>query len=176
MNKKEDWVKEFQTFIYSNEISPSNKVSSDLLSIIQADLNPSIYKLFVKLILTHFIIGTLILFICPQFEISLFNGLGLTAIFMHFGEVACSLACGAVFLGSSAFATSLFFKPEEIRIIKKSKFLVFSLLSILSIGVFISVGATVVISLGLAWIIGSIAGGLISFELGWILRLKQAKV
>ncbi len=176
MNEKKlllnEWANEFQSFLSAEKREPPEPISSRIIKIVQSDLNPSQWMVFVKLALIHFVVGFLVLLICPQFGIGLFEGMGLTALFMHFGELVCSIACGALFLGASMFVSSLVLKPEEIRAIRKREFVQLVLLSWLSVFVFASLGATVAITFGIAWMIGSVFGGYTSLALGWRFRLR----
>lgn len=174
MSKKKitskEWATEFQAFMSAEAVEPPSALSSEIVAKVHADLHPPVASVFSKMAAIHFVVGTLMLFICPQFGIALFDGMGLMSLFMHYGEMVCSVACGAVFLGSSAFTASLLLRPEEINVIRRTKFLQLWILAMLSIGVFISLGATIVMTLGIAWVIGSVIGGFTTLELGWLIR------
>lgn len=167
-----DWVDEFQSFMLVEEQEPPRQVSSRVIQIVQSSLHPSQWRVFAKLALIHLLVGFLVLLVCPQFGIGLFEGMGLTSLFMHFGEIVCSIACGALFLGTSMFVSSLFLRPEEIRVMREREFMQLTSLALVSIFVFASLGATVAATLGLTWIIGSILGGYTSFELGSQIRAR----
>ncbi len=171
----EEWVHEFQQFIATEGVEPPRRVSDEILSRVRSDLNPPALQVFARLALIHFFVAALVLLICPQFGIAWFDGMGLMALFMRFGEVACSVACGALFLGASGLAASLALRPEEIRTIRETKVLQWAGLALLSIGAFISMGATIVVTFGLAWVVGSVAGGWVTFELGTLLRARLRK-
>lgn len=94
------------------------------------------------------------------------------ALFMRFGDVACMFGCGAVFLGASALSSSFILRPEEIRTIRKTELLQFSILGLLSIGIFICTDAAAIGSLAAVWFLGSVFGGLTTLELGWMIRTK----
>lgn len=172
---KTDWPKEFQSFMSAGPVEPPKVKSEAILEKVRADLNPRFWQVFSKLAAIHFVTGSIMLLICPQFDIHLLGGMGLMGVFMRFGELACSVACGAVFLSGSALAASLFLRPEEIKAIRKTELLQLAGLSMLSLGVFVCLGASIVATLGLAWAVGSIAGGLASFELGWLVRSRFRK-
>lgn len=166
----QEWIQEFNEFISADPIQPPKQVSNSVLSRIHADLNPSSWLVFTKLAAIHGIVGFITLLFCPQFGLGLTDGMGLMALFMRFGQQACMLGCGAVFMSGSALAASLILRPEEVRAIKRTELLQISGLALLSMGVFIYAGAGVVVSLGLFWILGSVVGGLGTFELGYRLR------
>ena len=180
MNEKNlslnEWANEFHSFLSVEKRDPPEPISSRIIKRVQSDLNPSQWRVFTKLALIHFAVGFLVLLICPQFGIGLFEGMGLTALFMHFGDLVCSIVCGALFLGSSMFVSSLVLKPEEIRVIRKREIAQLVLLSLLSVFAFVSLGATVAITLGGAWVIGSVFGGYISLELGRRFRFRFSRL
>lgn len=162
--------KEFQNFILASEMKPPDGITDALLSKVRIELNPSSWKVFSKMTFIHAVVGTITLLFCPQFGISLFSDMGLMALFMQFGEIACMFGCGSVFLGGSALVSALILRPEEIKVIRKNRWVQFSILSGFSLGALICLGASVVMTLGVAWFMGSILAGLGSLELGWMLR------
>ncbi len=168
------WANEFQNFISADTRQPPKSISSEIIERVRKDLNPSQWKVFRKLALIHLGVGFLVLLVCPQFGIGLFEGMGLTALFMHFGELVCSTVCGALFLGASMFVSSLALRPEEIRAVRKLEFVQITFLSLISVIVFVLLGATVVATLGMAWMVGSVLGGFGSFELGAQIRFRQS--
>lgn len=173
LNKKNDptsWSKEFNIFLSSSEARPTLQLSSEILEKVRLDLNPSSWKVLSKMSLIHFFIGSVIILFCPQFGITLFPGMGLMSLFMRFGEVACMVGCGAVFLGSSSLVAGLSLRPEEIKVIRKNKWLQLSILATLSAGVLICLGTKILATLWVAWILGSLGGGIASLELAWFLR------
>lgn len=176
MNKKvtkpEYWAKEFQEFVGSDEVQPPREVSSNILSRVHADLNPTTWSVLSKLAFIHVLVGAITLLVCPQFGIGAFGGMGLMHLFMRFGETICTLACGAFFLGSSTLVGSLIMRPEQVKVARKNKLIGVLFLSSISIGVFICTRADIVANLGLIWAMGSIVGGIATLELGWLVRSR----
>lgn len=165
-----EWADEFQSFASAEEVAPPRKLSSHILTKVRADLNPSSWFVFSKLVFIHLLVGTLTLLACPQLGINILPGHGLMAVFMKLGETGCTAACGAFFLGTSTFMASLLLRPDEIRTIRRTELIQIAALSLLSLAIFLSVGASTVTSLVLAWTIGSVVGALTTFEFGWIAR------
>ena len=66
-NGSKNWAKEFETFASAESIDPPKKLKNKILSEVHKDLNPGILKVFSKMALIHFIVGSLMLLICPQF-------------------------------------------------------------------------------------------------------------
>ena len=180
MNEKKlslnEWANEFQFFLSVEKRDPPEPISSRIIKSVQSDLDPPQWIVFAKVALIHLVVGFLVLLICPQFGIGLFEGMGLTALFMHFGDLVCSIACGALFLGTTMFVSGLVLKPEEIRAIRKREFVQIVLLSTLSIFAFILLGASVAATLGIAWVIGSVFGGYTSLELGRRFRFRFSRL
>jgi hypothetical protein len=169
------WSKEYAEFAAVTPVNPPEDVSERVRSSILSELSPSAWKVFGKVALIHLFTGGIGLLFCPQFGISITGGMGLSAIYMLFGPVACSVACGATFLGFTAVVASLLLRPEEIRVIRKTRFLQLSVLGLLSIGAFLCLGAVILEWFTLAWLFGSIMGGAASFECGWAIRLRASR-
>lgn len=171
----QEWAKEFQEFTQAQEIAPPTKVTERILAHVDLALNPAWWSVLSKLALIQVIVGAVTLLFCPQFGINLGGGAGLMGVFMRWGEEACMLGCGAVFLGTSALVSSLVLRPEEVKVIRRTELLQFSILGLLSIAVFIFAGATAIGTLALFWLVGSILGGLTTLELGWLVRSQIRK-
>jgi hypothetical protein len=168
----QEWAQEFSEFVSSETMQPPKNLSESVLSKIHADLNPSYWLVFAKLSGIHAVMGFITLLFCPQFGLGITDGMGLMGLFMRFGDQACMLGCGAVFMGGSALTASLLLRAEEVRAIRRTEVLQISVLALLSMGVFICTGAGVVASLGAFWVLGSVIGGLGTFELGWAVRRR----
>ncbi len=165
-----EWAEDFQIFLQSKESNPPPRVTEQIFLKVNGDLNPLSWAVFTKLTLVQACVGLVTLLFCPQFGISLFSGMGLTSVFMQLGETACMAACGGVFLGAGSFVGALILKPEEVKVIRRNKVLQLALLGSLSMGAFICLGAPVIMTLGLVWLLGSTLGGIATLELGWLIR------
>lgn len=169
-----EWANEFKDFMETSEISVPRQVQDKIISRVHSDLNPSSLKVFRKIALIHVVVGVVSLLMCPQFGVSPLGNMGLMALLMRFSDTVCMIGCGAIFVGGTALVSSFALRPEEIRILRKTEALQFAVLGILSIGTFLCVGASVAFGLGLAWLAGSLVGGLLSLEIGWAIRKKVA--
>jgi hypothetical protein len=172
-NERQNWEKDFQEFAATENASVPTALTDDVQGLVSAALHPSGLKVFGKLSLITFVVGTLTLLFCPQFGISLTSSMGLMHYLMPFGDAVCMLGCGGLFTGISLFVASLLLLPEEILQLKKNMALQLSSLSIISLGAFICAGGQVVLTLGLIWIFGAIAGGMLTLEAGWRWRLRK---
>lgn len=165
-----EWMEEFKQFVSIEPVQPPKFASDRILARVHSDLNPAAWKIFGKVSIIHAVVGGVTLLFCPQFGVSVFGGMGLMALFMRFGEFACMMGCGAVFLGASTLVAATVLRPEEIRVFRRSELIQVSGLAAISMAALICFGADVVFPLGLAWILGSVLGGLLTLELGWALR------
>jgi len=162
--------KEFFEFLSSNPISPPKEISQNLKEKISRDLNPSSISVFGKVGIIHLIVGTITLLFCPQFGLGFLSGMGIMHLFMGLGSLACSLLCGSLFLGFSTLTVSMILRPEEIRIVRRNNFIQISLLTLLSLLIFMVLGESIVPGLSMAWLTGGIFMGIFSLEAGWFLR------
>ncbi|HLB58639.1 MAG TPA: hypothetical protein VJL87_00955 [Bdellovibrionota bacterium] len=171
MNPKSgNWTTEFVEFVSTPSIEPPTRISEDVFTHVKQALNPSPFKVFIKISLIHLIMGTLTLLFCPQFGVSPFKGIGLMAIFMHLGPIGCMISCGALFLGTSMLTASLILRPEEIKILRKGTIFHLLVLSLFSMAILICARAEIALGLGTAWLLGSTLGGTSTFEIGWMIR------
>lgn len=173
-DEKNELNREYEDFMTAPGLSVSNSVSKKILGHVYADLNPSVWRVSGKLALVHLLSAVFTLSACPQFGFRLLGeGMGLMHIFMRFGPMACTFACGSVFLGVSISSAMFFLRPEEIRKVRQHRLLHVASLAFLSLGFFIMMDADVFFSLGLIWLAGAILGGMGAFELGWKIRFSQ---
>jgi len=169
-NFKKRLRNEFNEFIALEGGDVPKGVSESILGHVRTSLNPSSSSVFLKLTLIHFIVGVATLALCPQFGVSLTSSMGLMHYLMQFGESVCMMGCGAVFVGSSLLVASLVLRPEEVKVLRKNRVLQILSLSTLSLALLIGVGGEVVLSFGLAWVLGAILGGTGLLQIGWTIR------
>ena len=172
-SKKTNWESEFADFLLVEPVEVPHKVTETVFSEIHHELNPSSLQVFGKISYTHFIIGFFTLLFCPQFDISITSQLGLVPYFMQFGHEVCTFACGAIFVGISLLASSFHLKPEDIKVLKKYELLQLLVLSSLSLGFFLALGAEIILSLGIIWTAGAVVGGVLTLNFGWAIRRLQ---
>ena len=174
INNPSNPKQEFQDFLSAAPSAPSAELSAAIFAHVERDLCPSAWSVFAKLAVIHFMTSVATLSVCPQFGYRVRGeGMGIQHYFMGLGEYGCMVACGFLFLGTSLLAATLFLRREEIRAIRKNRLSELSALAFLSLGFFIMVDAEVVLSLAIAWFLGSLAGGLALLELGSLFRLSQ---
>lgn len=164
---------EFNQFLSAPEITPPNAAREAVLTHVNRELNPSNQNVFLKMLGVHTVVSLFSLSICSQFGIQslkLYDAMG--SMMEAVGHTYCMAFCGLLYLGISALALSLLLKPEEIKVIRRHKVLQFTLLTGVSLGVFLCLGAEVLLFPGAIWIAGSLIGGIATLELGWWLRSK----
>lgn len=165
--------KDYNSFKSEKRNSAPKALGLQVLSNIQRELNPPVWLVTLKLYSVQAIVGCLTLFFCPQFDLSLTNNYELFHYFHHtFGRYVCMSICGSIFIGSGAFIASSILSLGEIRKIKESKFLYYSSISGVSILAFLLLGAEVYLDISLAWLVGSLIGGIASFEMNRLVRYK----
>jgi hypothetical protein len=170
MNKKLD--QEYKLFLEDDSLA-TNTAHTALFKRVHADLNPSVFKVFSKLVSIHIAVAAITLSICPQFGFRIFgDGMGLMHYFMRLGSFGCPVACGSFFMGLSVLFACFILKGEEVRKIKKTWILQFGILALLSLGFFIMIDSDLILGFALAWLLGGMLGSLISLEIGW--RVKYA--
>ncbi len=166
-------LNEFDEFQNTDSLAPPAGVSGQIFLKVRTDLNPRAGAVFLKLAGIHAVVGGITLLFCPQFNVNpLFGGIGLMSLFMRYGERVCMMGCGSVFMGGSLLVASLVLRPEEVRVIRRTEVLQMGLLALLSVGAFICADSSVIGGLALFWVLGSIFGGLGTFELGWAVRRR----
>lgn len=149
----------------------TKQMDQKVLNFIQSELNPEHKTVFLKLATIQGFIGFITMLFCPQFDFSLTNNYELFHFFHHtFGAEACMVFCGSIFLGSGAIFASYLLKEGEIKKIKSSRFLYYMSLSIIAVSIFMIFGAKIYLNLLLFWLVGSIGGGMIFFELNRLIR------
>lgn len=174
-SKKTNWESEFSDFLMTEPVEVPPMLTETIIAKIQNELNPSFLQVFGKISSIHFIVGLFTLLFCPQFDISITSQVGLVPYLMQFGHEVCTFGCGAIFVGTSLLASSFYLKPEDVKVLKKHEFLQLLVLSSLSLGFFVALGAEVVLSLGIIWLAGATLGGILTLNLGWAFRRLQYK-
>ncbi len=166
----QEWLKEYSDFMASSPVQPPLRLGESLRSHVQKDLNPNPWSVFSKLALVQIFVGFATLLFCPQFGYTPTGVHGIMHVFMQFGNTVCMAACGAIFVGSSLLTAALVLKSPEVRVLRSHRVLQTTLISIMAVGTFLCLGAEVMELVTLAWIVGSVIGGLSSLEIGWQLR------
>lgn len=168
--------KEFNEFLSSPEVTPPKALSDAVLLKIHQEMNPSFHKVFMKVLGVHSIVSLFSLSICSQFgirAIPLYDAM--ESMMSIVGHTYCMAFCGLLYFSISALVLSLLLKPEEVKVIRQHKLLQLVLLSGVSLGVFLCLGAEVLLLPGVLWVSGSIVGGIVALELGWMLRSRFRK-
>jgi hypothetical protein len=173
MKKNEDqWSKEYKDFLDAKDVDVPAELSQKILVNIHARMNPSILKILVKLLAIHIPIGTLSLLICNQFGMSPFKtNFSLSEYFMNYGHSFCMFCCGVIFVSLSVLISGLLLNTDEVRALRKKSYLQSFLLGLISLMIFILLGAQVVMSIGLLWLLGGVIGGIMSSEIIFHSRL-----
>jgi len=159
LNEK-DWLEEFKEFVQAEGAPVPKDVTENIFSQVRADLNPSAWLVFAKLLGIHLVVGTLSLAICSQFGLNPFQtNFSLSEYFMKFGHSTCMFLCGVLFIGLTILLGQLVLRREELLVLSRNAPLQVFGLSVLSMAAFIGFGAEVVLGIGVLWFIGAMIGG-----------------
>lgn len=117
-----DKHRDYGEFMEAQVQTPSSQAHQRVLGAVHGDLKRFPLQVYLKVMLIHAVVGGLTLLFCPQFGIGPFAGqFGLIEILMRYGTIACSVTCGAIFLGFSGFFTSLIFRAGELGYLRKNR-------------------------------------------------------
>jgi hypothetical protein len=160
---EKEWLEDFKEFVQSEGVPVPREVSENILSRIRADLNPSPWKVFAKLLGIHLVVGTLSLAICNQFGLNPFHtNFSLSEYFMKFGHSTCMVLCGVLFIGLTIVLGQRILRREELLVLSRNAPLQIFGLSVLSLAALIGFGAEVVLGIGILWLIGAMIGGMVA--------------
>lgn len=170
-NEHEDkQMSEYIEFITGSETSLPNHLNNNVIKQVRGIINPSPWLVLFRLSLVVFTVGILNLFLCPQFGIGFIRESGLHEFFMQFGRYTCKFACGVFFLGSGLLLASFTLSFDDLKVLRKHKFLQISALSSFILVLFIAAGGAVYFIFAFYWLMGAIVGGLACMETGYFLR------
>ena len=172
-NKLNEWMSEFSEFLNVEPLTPTPKVSDHIKRVVYQGLNPPPFLVFSKLAIITMLAGFFSTFLCPQFGIGTSNG-GLMYYFMSVSPLLCQFGCGVVFVGVGALVATLILARDELRVLRKTKFLQVSVLTAVMLGIFVCFGATSLFALEWLWLLGGVTGGLLSIYGGSLVREKLA--
>lgn len=165
-----NFQEDFEEFCSSYE-APPPELRERVMKRVRADLEPSQLRVFLTLLALHSAVSIGTLSLCPQFGFRLFgSGMGLMGFFMQFGGLACMGACGAIFLGFSAFLAPLALTRFELKTLERIKVVHFGLLAGFSLAFFASVDAYLSLNLILTWSLGALLGAYSCYEAGKFLN------
>lgn len=160
---EKEWLEDFKEFVQSDGVPVPKEVSENILSRVRADLNPSPWMVFAKLLGIHLVVGTLSLAICSQFGLNPFHtDFTLSEYFMKFGHSTCMVLCGVLFIALTVMLGRLVLRREELLVLSRNAPLQVFGLSVLSMAAFIGFGAEVVLGIGILWFFGAMLGGVVA--------------
>ncbi len=153
---------------------PPEALSRKILDQVRRDLHPHPGKVFARLLWIHILVSCMTLSVCPQFGLRIWgNGMGLMEVFMNLGPYGCLLACGSFFVGSSILVASIWIRPEELKVLRKSVFLQVSALALLTLGFFVMLDREMILRFSLVWVLGFVMTGVSLIELVAFFRLGR---
>lgn len=173
-NFDKDMMEEFITFVEADPVSPKVSTDNSIHKMVGKSLNPSIWMVFAKFFGIEATAGLATLLVCPQFNIGfgnhneLFHSLHSTLPpFLFF------VVCGIFFVLLGATLAGLILSRDEIRVIKKTKYIYYATYSLTAYIIFVSLGAEIFLISSIAWVLGAIAGNFVGFEA--ITRIRMVR-
>lgn len=159
-------LKEFCNFVDAKQVAPSASVEPKIMQMVEHDLYPSQWLVFIKLFFIESFAGGATLFVCPQFGF----GFGEHNTLIHTLHEALTpflfyITCGFFFVFLGAALSGLLLSYDEIRSIKRSKYIYYVLYSLIASLIFFTLGAEILLLSTTAWVLGSIMGNSCGFEL-----------
>jgi hypothetical protein len=165
---------DYEEFKNTAPVPPPESLSTAIFARVEADLQPSRALVFAKLACLHFFTALITLAFCPQFGWGpLGQGIGLKELFMRLGPYGCQAACGSFFLGSTLAVASFVLGPDEVRCLRRNRWLELGGLSLLSLGLFLMIHPEIAVVFGLAWLAGALIGGIASLEFSHAIRARK---
>ncbi|MCF8114538.1 MAG: hypothetical protein K9K21_11875 [Desulfotignum sp.] len=171
-NSDKEMMEEFILFVEADPVLPKAQTDRIVCKRVEKSLNPPLWSVFAKFAGIQALAGLASLLVCPQFTIgfknhsSLFHSLhSTTPSFLYF------LMCGIFFVLLGAGLAGLILSRDEIRAIKKARYIYYIAYSMAAHMTFVFLGAEVIVSSSTAWIIGAAAGSYAGFESA--ARIKQ---
>lgn len=165
--------KDYTDFLAGGEVLPPHPISARIHAMVAKDLNPSPWAVFAKLAGIVFVVGLATLKVCPEFGDGVPHKFNPMRHLMKFGMPVCQMACGALFMGGAFFIATLAFRPEELRVLRRTRFLQVSTLSGISLAGFVCAGSSVLTMLMTFWLLGAILGGALCLEVGYVIRRRR---
>lgn len=155
---------EYEKFVTQTELPPPSLLSQQLSNEVHSLLFPTAAHLLKKLSLIHFFGGGLSLLLCPQFGIGFSPEWGPMSLFMGFGEIGCKLGCGITYFLFTGILTASLLTLDEVRTIRSKLWFMIGLVAVLSLALFVCLGASLLLPASLAWALGSLLGSELGFE------------
>lgn len=170
----QDWLNDYSEFLNSEPSVVPSELTAKVFTKIKKLLYPSVVTVFAKIFGIHAITGFFSLAVCNQFGLNPFKmSHSLSDVFMEIGGHGfCMVACGTLFISLSIFLAGFFLTIEETKALRRTEFLQTLVLGLISLGLFMAVGAEVALTFGGLWILGGLIGGFAATEILW--QLKKA--
>ena len=171
---EEQSVSDYTDFLSTQEFSPPSRLTERVFKDAEVIFSPSPFLVLGRLGLIVFIVGLINLVFCPQFGVGFVRVSGLFEFFMMFGHHTCKAFCGAFFLGTGLFLSTIILKIEDLKVLRQHRFLQISALSSIALVLFVAAGGAVYFTAALYWFAGALLGGVICLEAGFKLRCQFA--
>ena len=173
-NFDKEMMEEFVKFVDADPISPKATTDNSIHKMVEKSLNPSIWMVFAKFFCVEAAAGLATLLVCPQFAIGFgSNNEPFQSLHSILPPFLFFIVCGIFFVLLGAALAGLILSHDEIRVIKKTKYIYYATYSLTAYIIFVSLGAEVFLMSSIAWILGAMAGNYVGFEA--IIRMKMVR-
>lgn len=166
--KDDDRIRDFKMFMADEGFRPSRQLSDAVRSQVHRDLTPRMDKVIAKLLGVHLATAAVSLQVCSQFGVG--RTTGVTHFFMGFGEFACMVFCGSLFLGLTALMASALLTLPELIALRKMSYLPVLFLGFISLSAFALFGEGMLASLAMMWLLGGMIMSVFTTEVGIRIR------
>jgi hypothetical protein len=162
---------DFSEFESSAPVEPPKELQKRILGMVREKLDPSFLTLFTKLGIIQVFMGTLSLFVCPQYGMGLGDSDYLYLMFQNnFGPYGCMIACGVLFTSTAALASVLILDRPEIKKIVSFQWFIFPVLTIIFLTLFTCAVREFYLNVSLLWLTGALLGYLVTFDLAYLVK------
>jgi hypothetical protein len=169
-NKK--WLTDYEIFLKAESTEVPTALTETVFSKMETLINPSAWKVFLKILGIHLGVGLVSLSVCHQFGMNPFGTeMSLDRWFMSmWGHGTCMIVCGVLFTSLSFLSAGLFLTIEEVRALKRTEFIQTLSLGAVSLVLFSAFGAELAVTFAGLWLLGALIGGFIATETVWKLK------
>lgn len=166
---------DFKNFVNAEKSEAPSYLKDAVLKQVSSKLNPAFTQIFFKIALIQLVSGLVILSFCPQLGVGFSGHNAFVHLLMSFGENFCNLFCGSLFIGIGSFHSAIILNEDELRVLRRRRFLGTTLISLLSLLAFVIFGAEIQLLFFAFWLSGAMIIGLFSLEVVYMGRAYAQK-
>lgn len=154
MNKKTKI--DFEDFVKPSECIMPDTIERSIRENIVSKMCPTTISVLGRILIIYAVAGLISVYLCPQLGIGFHTSTTIVDFFMKYGHDVCTLMCGAFYL-SLGTVFSLVLLPKDFRrVFMSNVFVLVPVIAIISLTVFLLLGANEKVLHYVYWIIGGI--------------------